>query len=200
MPSANAFLISAKLPTNTLWKTCVTMALCTRCANIDLDDAAVRNTYLLGHLGTILLTAEGGCPGCNFIVDAARRHRVRALQSSYVVLRRLGPHGEVVRVSCFRLDGDDDGDSSEEESSEEGDERSGGEEDKGSDEEENKGSGEDEHDKSSDEVLEEDKEEGSEDGRDDESGDSSDDNSEDITTFQLRLSSTYGLSSIYPFL
>jgi hypothetical protein len=46
------------------------MASCQRCAAINFDDGCL---YALGSVGFIIKSALAGCPGCTFILAAARR-------------------------------------------------------------------------------------------------------------------------------
>jgi len=159
------------------------MAVCKRCANIDLDDAATRYTYLLGHVRVIIASGKAGCPGCSFIVGVAGRRGVdiRDKRDFYVVLRRLGKRSHKVEVHFVWLDGED----------EEGSGEVVGEvvESAGTEEVE-----EDE------DESEEDSEEGDEESSEEEDGESSeeeDEDSEDEDTplIQLKLCSTYGQSA-----
>lgn len=147
------------------------MAVCNRCANIDLDDVAVQYTYLLGHVRVMIATAKAGCPGCNFIIEAADRRGIEigAKRSFYVILRRLGKRSHRVDVHFVRLEGEedeDDSDEREEESSEGTDEGSSDEDGQGSDDNDEESAG--------------DNDEDSED-------------SKDVSPIQLKLCSAYGM-------
>jgi hypothetical protein len=149
------------------------MAVCKRCASIDLDDAATRYTYLLGHVRVIISTAKAGCPGCHFVVKVGRRRGVNVgdKRNCYVILRRLGRRSSGVEVHFVELEGED---------CEEGDEGS-----------ENEDTGDEESSEDNDESSE-DSEESSEDNE--ESSDEEDHQSEDEgkSPIQLKLCSTYG--------
>jgi hypothetical protein len=159
------------------------MSVCKRCANIDFDDASVRNTYLLGHVRVMMASAKAGCPGCKFFVKAARRRGIDVWgkRDELVLLRRLGDGR--VDAHFVGVQGRDEGSGDEEEE----------EEEESSDEEEDDG-----EDTNGGEGSVEQNEEGSCDDDSETSGtkeeDSDDDESEDedVSTVHLKLCSIFG--------
>ncbi|KAF2689630.1 HET-domain-containing protein [Lentithecium fluviatile CBS 122367] len=144
------------------------MTVCNRCAKIDLDDAAVRYGYLLGHVRLMVKSAKAGCPGCKFMLDVCRRQGVdiRSERNNYVMLRRLGKRSHLVRIWFVELE-------------EEGEDEGGGAGD---------GEVESEHGENKDSGVEDD--EGSEDGQDaTDEGDEGKDHGPRL----IRLCSAYGM-------
>ena len=79
------------------------MAVCHRCAGISLEDGLL---YALLNIGSMILS---GCPGCNFFLEAARRHYVSvedALETQ-VLLRRPNRDKNLVDVLFVKTDGSD---------------------------------------------------------------------------------------------